>query len=881
MKAPTDDSLVVEKAFLVEGGYSQIVITTEASTGVSRDYVINVVNDDGNPHFLPTTSVFEENAAYVVPGQTVAEVKADINTMNCLVLITDNEGVLKRDDAPCVDSDIIIIKSLDNKLVYRANVIIEGDVNQDGAVNDADIEMLINHILEISTLSIRERELADMNQDGYITIADVGLIKALTNVDWIKQSEKADIALSAPESLHNQESFDITLLPSVGTYYAEGYLTYNEGRIEAQNAENSGRIHFITDGTNVFFDNGESSVSFKPVTQSGNAEIGIEIEETYDYAMRRQIFVSIDSSTRYIQSDDLNVTITLRSKRSDGLYGSAHVTITNTDDKSIGNILLNLGDYFVLSNGESTQKLAGLKSGNSHDIAICPIDNLTAGIYNSTITIKYQDAECVEKMMSLPITFAIDHCDHNNAEWTIKNNTHASICYDCGQEIAEEHVYVNIATGSYECAVCGDQKVVELRMTNDDLIVGESVKFAPDIYINDELIDPAEMAVRWYIDGQLVGETYELETTFDYVGRATIDCVVTLNNGISLISSSNNRIGQKEGSEIEVASILCGTIVLKSSENCEYRIGDGRWQTTPIFTGLTPDVGYTVYQREIGSTKIASLKVKPSHNVLQYELINKCEADVIRTGVCVECDHNIENVIPNTAQAHAFVEYRTGVATTCSQEGTLISYCARGCGELDTIKLVGFGSHLYLNYKPISDEDCKNGQLVSAECVYGCGAVDMTPNKESFGHYYIYTANDNATTGSSMTETGICQHCGKRNTRKIVGTRIPYVDQLNVTMVLSITQPICLPQITVAPGMIVQEAVWEASDGTLLDGKDASVVLKSGEVYRLVKLVLVSDGTCAIHEKTSLYINDAQFAGKPEVVDENTIIFTNIGQFKA
>lgn len=54
---------------------------------------------------------------------------------------------------------------------YRASSNIEGDVNADGEVNIADINVLIDHIMK-STYDVK----GDMNHDGEINIADINEI---------------------------------------------------------------------------------------------------------------------------------------------------------------------------------------------------------------------------------------------------------------------------------------------------------------------------------------------------------------------------------------------------------------------------------------------------------------------------------------------------------------------------------------------------------------------------------------------------------------------------------------------------------------------------------------------------------------------------------
>ena len=65
---------------------------------------------------------------------------------------------------------------LDSTLIYRAYFYTEninGDVNYDGLINIVDIILIVNYILDNSTLSEGQIDLADMNNDSIINIVDI------------------------------------------------------------------------------------------------------------------------------------------------------------------------------------------------------------------------------------------------------------------------------------------------------------------------------------------------------------------------------------------------------------------------------------------------------------------------------------------------------------------------------------------------------------------------------------------------------------------------------------------------------------------------------------------------------------------------------------
>ena len=75
----------------------------------------------------------------------------------------------------------------------------------------------------------------------------------------------------------------------------EGYLIYNEGKLTTKNVDNSGRIHFITDGNKVLFDNGYDYITVAPIIESGSLDFDIEIVRAYDYIINVFVVCTLNS----------------------------------------------------------------------------------------------------------------------------------------------------------------------------------------------------------------------------------------------------------------------------------------------------------------------------------------------------------------------------------------------------------------------------------------------------------------------------------------------------------------------------------------------------------------------------------------------------------
>jgi beta-N-acetylglucosaminidase len=872
------DETVIEKGLLINGGYNTIKVTAIASNGISRDYTIMVANDDGKPHFASSTSVLEAKAT-VLPNQTVELIKKDIQTMNCSVLVTDAEGKVKNNSDLCVYGDVIVIKDVDNALVYSANVVIDGDINKDGLVDDDDVDMIKKHILEIITLNVEEIAIADLDNDETISIADLGILKSLTPVDWTKCDADVTLTLDVPDTLYDDQVFSATISASEGTYCTEGYLIYNEGRLVAQDEENSGRIHFITDGDQVLFDNESDTVEFKSIVESGDIDFSVDIISAYDYALYREFEVVTDSVAKYIKNDDLNIALKLSSQSNNGCCNHATLTIQNTADKSIGNINVNLGEYLTTSSGKQSQRLTGLKKNHKHSLTIYTIDGLTSGQYSSVLTIKYQDAQCVEKLMSLPITFDIVNCAHENCDLSHDEATHTSTCNDCGNVSKEDHVYIRTAEDLYKCVCCNYSKNVKLSISVKNAIVNNYVSLSPVLTVDDKTVSTYGMTSKWYIDGE---ETSSRNLLFRSVGYRTIDCVLTTKDGAKLHASTMIYVQPQKTygiNPIVVEYVTCRSIKIQAYENYEYKLGDGEWQDTPHFINLNAGEEYEIQQRLKGSKYAISLKVKASHAFDEFDTTHKCGFDVTKTSVCSFCGDKFLAKIPETTRKHVFVNYKITSEATCTKGSTCTAICEYECGAKNEIIKDDVKAHSYSNYVTGESFDCENGGLVTAQCDYGCGQTHILPSEASFGHDYHYVKDNNATATSSMTETGTCIHCGQVNTRTVDGTRLQYVTEIHIEISKASINQANLPLVVTGDNTIITNVVWETSDGTQYSGNAKSIEIQKNETYKLVKLMLAADATHVLYNDVKLYVNGVLFTGTA-TLEDGIITYYNIGQFK-
>ena len=291
-----DGKSVVDYEVKLMPGFNTITFVCKSETGMSRTYTFNVINDDGKTHFKSTVYNLNQNAEYFIPNApcTVESLKQSINVLNGTVLVIDKDNKNKDNDMLCFASDTLLIRSNDGKIVYKKPIVIYGDVNCDGLLNDIDVNAIKEHILEIGTLFKDELKYADVNKDGLVTVEDIG---ALENIIKTTTNDASDSVVFTPSIVKdeaNPNNYKLTLsIPDVPCI-TEGFLVYDEGNVATINATNSGRIHFITDGTNVMFENGFDELVLSPVLESENVNFQVEILSSYHYMLKKDIEIEAE-----------------------------------------------------------------------------------------------------------------------------------------------------------------------------------------------------------------------------------------------------------------------------------------------------------------------------------------------------------------------------------------------------------------------------------------------------------------------------------------------------------------------------------------------------------------------------------------------------------
>ena len=147
---------------------------------------------------------------------------------------------------------------------------------------------------------------------------------------------------------------------------------------------------------------------------------------------------------------------------------------------------------------------------------------------------------------------------------------------------------------------------VTMTVSNKDMAVS-----APDVTavydgqghgITVTVTDPASGAAILY---GLTADTIELTESPALLTEVadspmTVYFTVSAPNYNTYTGSANVTLTKAEQAAPEAptaAEIMAHSITLTAAEGCEYRMNDGAWQSSPVFTGLEKDTEYTFYQR--------------------------------------------------------------------------------------------------------------------------------------------------------------------------------------------------------------------------------------------------------------------------------------------
>ena len=876
----------VDTAILLQPGFNDLTITVMNGDGVYRDYIVRIYNNDGNAHYRSSILQFSEDTSgkkdnsgktEMPPNKTVKDVKQYVEVLNCTVMITDAQGNVKEDNALCISGDKVLVISNNNALLYDGTIFIQGDINQDGVVDHNDSDNLIAHMLGYTTLPLDAQKASDVNQDGVVDIEDLGAIRLLIGdySDLGVISDHITASVNTPEAMYCGVECDIDIDIDPGPYYIKGWLMYNEGKVNTKNISNSGRIPFIIDAGKTIFPNMENYLQIVPLLTSGNIEFNLEIEDAYNYVTQSDISISTKHVSTKIESTDMQVILECNAapQQGDKNYQYATLKLVNMTSKSLGNIELSFGDYFINSQGKNMQNIAGLTPGASRTIKLYVVDDLESGDYTTQMKLSYHDANYKESITTFDVKFTVENHVCEFTTYENKGNNHVAIC-SCGANKTEAHTFTR-NNWDYECIYCDNKSTVKIDITAPTITVGQRFTLEANMLVNDA--KASDVTYEWVVNGEQKSTNARLTTTFDALGRYTVSCIARTKSGLVAVKSYT--IQPKSNTALDCSNITCNAITVKSVKNYEYKIKgdniDTDWQNSNTFKNLKCGETYTVSMREKGTTKVVNMKVTTGHKVSTYALKEECAKNLYAQGTCATCKTTQTITFDNTKHEHLFINFKTTAQATCATGTTQIATCEYGCGITKSRVLNDKKAHSFNSYLFDGNESCISGGTMTSKCEYGCGTTDKAPvDKTVVGHIYTYSVTTDATNHSDAVEKGVCRICGHINTKTVFNSRLTMLDI--VELQIKQTDKTKLPTVTTATaGIRVKEIVWINNQGQVLSADLKTFTPAAGEKYTIKSIVLECDTGYCMYEDAVIYINGHKLASN-YTISFNQVVFDNI-----
>ena len=439
----------------------------------------------------------------------------------------------------------------------------------------------------------------------------------------------------------------------------------------------------------------------------------------YQYFTQENISVTVDN---ILLGKDKDYTV---SYKSNYYAGTASVIITGT-----GNYTGTLTKYFRI---------------NSRDINDVSISGVLSKEYDTTAQTQIPT-----------LTYKGQKLSSSDYKITYTNNT------NCGTATMTVTGKNNF-TGSFS---------VEFEIAQADISDCEISGITNKEYTGETI---TQNTIKIYLNGNRLVEN--IHYTIVYENNIQIGTARVLISGIGNCKGSVTKtfsIEKKTKSKAPLPTLIQKTISsieLKNIDGMEYKIGDGEWQSSSLFTGLTEGVTYQVYQRWAETDIYKASPTSDGISVLtEHTYDNACDSkcnicgfvravpDHVYTDDC-DKDCNICGYVTTPKHYYGFK-----CSTTCSKCGqtrqaeshTYNNACDNECNICNAIRVVP--DHIYTDD---CDKDCNicgytitPKHYYSFKCSTTCNKCGQTRQTES--HTYD---NSNDTT---------CNECGYKRTKYTV-----------------------------------------------------------------------------------------------------------------
>ena len=161
-------------------GSNTVKVTVTAQNGSQRVFTLTIAREGssdsgGSPTFSvkPKYNVSGSNqVSGITPGTKSSDFVKNLNIVGGYAQVKTASGSTKQNTAAVATGDTVTIYRNDGTQYAKWTVLLYGDVNGDGKIDNSDRVKIRNHVLATSKLSGVYAVAADVNKDGQVNNSD-------------------------------------------------------------------------------------------------------------------------------------------------------------------------------------------------------------------------------------------------------------------------------------------------------------------------------------------------------------------------------------------------------------------------------------------------------------------------------------------------------------------------------------------------------------------------------------------------------------------------------------------------------------------------------------------------------------------------------------
>ena len=848
-------------------GYNEFTLAVKAENGNVKAYTLEIIRDNGEPFYSFSKFTFDNQYAHLNAPCNVDRISRTTKLMNCYFTVTDKDGNWKSAEEMVATGDSLIVRDENDKVILEKQVMLRGDLDGNGDVNELDVSILVQDRLKLNKLSQTLKNAADIDKNERHDAQDIITLNQLVSYHTQEVSHLS-LLINSTRAIKD-EPFDVSLQVPTGTYVMEGYLTYNNNFLRTVDVDNTGSIHFIVVNGNVLFENGKNIVSFLP--EIANDSIEIDARCTYAYDCNAGQDMYMDISTAVVQAEPSGLTI--RAENSGTLAyhegPAVRLIVGRLGNPEIKNINVTLPQDVETGYDKSSLYIEELTGDTTYPLYV---KENRAGNYSLPIEVTYElNGKFIKEDHVL--YYQINNCNCAESPFTKVNEfEHKKVCKYCKTETVATHQFTQ-KQDTFLCVDCGYETKFSIVVTAEEFEAGKASSINVVVLHEEEEFTGSNVKYTWYLDETLSSQTTATwSSQLPDINEHTVTCVVDLGNGVVLLD--RNKVVQKE-QDFQITKIQCNAIVAKSNAQYEYRIGDGDWQASSTFKKLEPNTTYAVSRRlKDDPDKVETINVTTVHTATYKAQKNAtCTSNETEKGWCIYCSKSVERELPGTILPHSFTSYEVKQTATCQSGSTWKSLCDYECGTEHVIENKDIGGHVFTEYNYNNNATCTANGTQTAQCMYGCDAWNTIEAPDTVqGHFYKEYIED-----ADGNRVATCTHgCGTSNKITTSKTVIEYID-VSLGKMHSGQTGMTTVEIN-TKGAIFDNYLLKADD-TEITRQTARGKINRAQIYVLSQISFIADTGYVFDNEVKLYIN-GELIDCPAYVEDGVLYFNNVGRFK-